>query len=609
MATRHARLDLSKLSDFLTQWRSSLSQGAVLLPPGTVEGELAPEFKLDVLVPVLGRIGPIPCQIIHRMPDGGVAARMPEMPSKLKKAAERVEGLVEEVREWLVESGALVEPGAQVAAPAEETPPEEGPEQEAFEEDLPEEDLPEEEDLAEEIREEEILEEDLPEEDTAALDAADDEVLDEPPSAAEAPPAFHRDGPRGFPRPTLGEADHAGTLGDRSLRDALIALAVRRAVGVLVVIQPDGVERLGYWSQGGPVGWRSDPLQEGETLGALLGRAKQVDAGTQARAEALMEERGLRLGEALVELGALTAEQRDLVLRRQVEFLFKHVLGLRKGQWRFHTLDTLPDGDFLPPPVHVTSFLFRALAGHAASLPAANLQAALKPREREFVVLNEAFVDLLASGSWTRAEQRLLLSVRRKPTRVVDLIKASGDDALAVGVALLTFVELGLVTLERVAPQGGAAPASEDDAVVARIRKKADRIDTDHDFDVMELHWACLPHELDIAYDRLGKEFNRGAYAKLEGELFKAVEDIASRITQAYNVLRDEARRRRHREEVIDAEMIERTAELFAEKGAAAVEAGEQERAMDCWARALELRPKEPRFQDGLRQAQRMRPR
>ena len=78
MAVRQTTLDLKRVSDFVRAWHGGLSQQAVVIPAGHEEGELAPEFKLDLILPALGRVGPLTCQIIQRMPDGSVAARIAE---------------------------------------------------------------------------------------------------------------------------------------------------------------------------------------------------------------------------------------------------------------------------------------------------------------------------------------------------------------------------------------------------------------------------------------------------------------------------------------------------------------------------------------------------
>jgi hypothetical protein len=97
----------------------------------------------------------------------------------------------------------------------------------------------------------------------------------------------------------------AGDMSDQSLRDAFMILAVERATGLLTIHGPDGRTRWGFWSKGGVVGWRTDPVEESEVLGVLLYRANQLTKEQLARSLEVMEERGCRQGEALIELGWL----------------------------------------------------------------------------------------------------------------------------------------------------------------------------------------------------------------------------------------------------------------------------------------------------------------
>ena len=89
MAVRHTRLDLSELARFLKVWKDEVGKGMIVIPPDAEEGELALEFKLDLRLPLIGRVGPITCQVVHKGPHG-VAARIPEMPDKVLAAGERV---------------------------------------------------------------------------------------------------------------------------------------------------------------------------------------------------------------------------------------------------------------------------------------------------------------------------------------------------------------------------------------------------------------------------------------------------------------------------------------------------------------------------------------
>ena len=107
MAVRQASLQYDSLGAFLKAWNGEISQGAAFLPPGTVEGELAKEFKLDLVVPVVGSIGPFNAQVVHVGPDGGTGVRLIETPAAVTSQVEEILGLVGQIKDWLLETGPL----------------------------------------------------------------------------------------------------------------------------------------------------------------------------------------------------------------------------------------------------------------------------------------------------------------------------------------------------------------------------------------------------------------------------------------------------------------------------------------------------------------------
>ena len=119
MATRRATRKYSDLASFFEDLDEHLKGGFCLLPAGSFRGELAPEIKLDLMVPVAGRIGPITAQVVQRAPDGSVGLQLPEFESETGRALAKLDRTLEEVGSFLLSSGRLAEPAEQ---PSEDGP-------------------------------------------------------------------------------------------------------------------------------------------------------------------------------------------------------------------------------------------------------------------------------------------------------------------------------------------------------------------------------------------------------------------------------------------------------------------------------------------------------
>ena len=291
MATRTAKLQFQSLEDFLSSWKQEIAQGSVFLDSTSAPKDLASEFKLDIGLPLGMRIGPFQCQIVHRGADGSVGCRIPEISGEAQKGVDALFQMLEEAKAWLVSEGQVV-------------PIEEVPDVSALEQQL----------KAQLAKERQALS-------NSALASSDG-----PPQDAPSGPR-----PRGYPLPDLAgkTPDAQGQLADTSFRDLLIELAVQRSTGLLTLVEKDGTKRWGFWQKGGPVGWRSEPLQPEETLGVLLLKAGHLQKEKLAESLKMMEAQNIRQGEALIEMGIMSFGQLVSLLGKQVEFILQKILQFR----------------------------------------------------------------------------------------------------------------------------------------------------------------------------------------------------------------------------------------------------------------------------------------
>ena len=68
-------------------------------------------------------------------------------------------------------------------------------------------------------------------------------------------------------------------------------------------------KRYAFIDKGGIVGWKSEPLIEFEVMGMLLLQNKQITQEQLALSLELMEEKGIRQGEAFIQMGLMTFSQ------------------------------------------------------------------------------------------------------------------------------------------------------------------------------------------------------------------------------------------------------------------------------------------------------------
>jgi hypothetical protein len=609
MAVRQTTLDLKRVSDFVRAWHGGLSQQAVVIPAGHEDIDLAPEFKLDLILPALGRVGPLTCQIIQRMPDGSVAARIAELPSKAARGMEKVLELVAEVKEHLLATGELVEPGAvaPVMAAVEEAPAplvDELPELPDLPE-LPElDEIPAGEGSAEPELPPELPEGLLDDEPAAEEPAAEEPAAEEP--AAEEPAAPEHDDPagvvrgaRGVPLPELGGLSPTlqGVMGDTSVREALYSLSLSRAQGAFVVTSLTEHRRVMFLRDGGPVGFTADPPIEEERLGALLRASAQLPAAQLDAAEALMSRYGLRLGEALVRAGVVTHEQRVGLLQRQAELQLKRLLGTRDAEWTFTPLERLPE-PFLLAPIHAPTFLYRAVLQHAVTRPAQLILGGVKQRAKLFAIVNPRRYALIPEVAWSRPEQELLVTLRRKPERLENLVRGATAGDMRLAATILAMVETDFLILNKLPGLTQGDP----EAQARRVHEKATKVGQQSAFDVMELHWICTQEAIEARFKSLLEEFDPGALPD-EPTIRGENELVVNAVKAAYATLRESAARQALRAQLLDAELIQGARALLLARGKEAIAANDKLMAVEHLGRLVDLAPEDPEALDALKAA------
>jgi hypothetical protein len=405
---------------------------------------------------------------------------------------------------------------------------------------------------------------------------------------------------RGFAVPDLSarSPDHGGQMGDRSLRDLCLQLSVRRTTGLLTLRCADGRVRYGFWDKGGPVGFRTDPVQDGEVLGVLLHRANQITEAQLAQTLEIMKTRHCRQGEALMEMGVLTFPQLVQVLARQVEFVLQRVLAEPEGSWTFHDLAELPE-KFLPPPLKVGNMLMRSLQGKAKDFRNEVLGEAHRPNLDRYVHVVEEMKPVLADIRFLGQEARFIEVLQSNAWRLRELFGVSPLSRQSTAVMVWCLNELGLLRYEAEQDRGRYLRQAEH-----LISKKKGQTQKSTYFDILEVHWICLPQEVEAAWERLRAEYDTSSWKELPLELRENLELIYRRIQEAYETLRSDHTRREYRKKVVEGFMITQSAELLGRKGEMAIMRHDRREALVCYAKAIELVPTEPSYKEGMQRSQ-----
>lgn len=568
MAVRSASRTYATLRAFLEDWQGTLRLGALALPPGSVNGEPASTMKIDLVLPFVGRIGPVDGQLIQALPNGGVVLRVQEWPQAVRDVVDRLVAEVDELQAWLVASGRLAQPNLTVEA------------------------------------------------DLAALRARVQELESRPvrvvqvPAAADGAPAgqvvVDADGntvvERGLRVPDVTGMAPAlvGELGDRSLRDAMMELALERVTGLLTVEHPDGSVRWGFWLKGGPVAWRSEPIVEDEVLGILMFRANQITREQLEQSLDVMERTGVRQGEALIEMGVVTFAQVVLLLQKQCEFVYQRVLREREGRWSFHVVE-LPER-FVAPPLRVPSLLFRALRTHVKDMAAEELATTLRPWLDQYVYFAEGAQRVLDEMKTNAEEQAFFKIVGSTSYRLRELFAVSNLSRSATAGMVWALADLHLLDFR---DEEAGSRGTERMARMLDDRRRA--VTKGTLFEALDLHWICTTADVEAAWKRLSAEYGPASHARWGAPNLSLVNQLHAGMEKAYQRLSSDARRREYRAEIMEKMKVEQSAEMLAKKGDMAVMKENAREALDCFSKAVELMPNVPEYQAGLARARQLR--
>ena len=497
---------------------------------------------------------------MNQFGDGSCAFRLTDTPRQLGEAAAEAEAEKERWKQFLLATG-------EVAPPSNAPLPAVVPASNAV--------IEERDALKERVRR---LEADLLRARAASAQAA----TSRGPAVADAAPAV-----RGLVVPEVGHLPvlAKGSLGDKSLRDLFMQIAVEKQTGLLTMTLPGGRMRWGFIQKGGPVAFRAEPMVEQEVLGVLLFKAGTITKEQLAQSLTIMDDRGMRQGEALIDMGVLTFSQLVLVLQKQVEFVLIQALAEPAGQWVFHALEEHSER-FVAPPMRVAAYLFRDLRSKAKGMAAEDMAGFLRPRLESYVFIKPGVERTLEEMRLSVDESAFLKVVSGTSYRVREVPSVSTLSRGQTAIMLWCLTELGLIEFRT---EAAAARGAEKTAAYLASRKAT--LDKGSYFDQLEAHWMCTSEDVEKAWKKFNQEFPADNPLKYGAAHEADVRRLIAAVRTAYDTLSNESKRREYRLTKIEKVMIEQSAIMLYQKGDMAMMKDSLAEAYDCFSKAVELMP------------------
>ncbi len=403
------------------------------------------------------------------------------------------------------------------------------------------------------------------------------------------PISFEREGRLRFHLPTVLRHifDEANDLGfeprTRFLEGTLLGLVTdiaRLQVSGALICQANDSSTTIYFNDGQIVGAEKKPQNETDSVAYLMRKAGKL---TETQYRKIREERD-------------ATEKTDSILlasnenKKMLAKIIRQVIYRNLGQtfaWPETQYSFLEGKNHLKKillvPVSFRRALFRGIIEAAASYPTDELRHGLDPYMTHFVSKPETLPFDPSLLKLSEQEQRFLEVTLDKPVRLRRLFAISALSRIQSLRALYSFYFLGFLTFLT-----NYQPEPED--VLPHLTQTLEEFRGIDLFEILHIHWAALPDEIENAYQRLQKEWkalNIPPSEKSQGEPLR--QSILKEIADAYRVLSDNSERQRYRKEIIGDSQRKFSADLLAQHARTDLYRKEHKRALRHIEQALDL--------------------
>ncbi len=396
---------------------------------------------------------------------------------------------------------------------------------------------------------------------------------------------------------TSGKANRSGRVEQQAVAARLLGAMAFSENGVFTVQSNTGTFHL-LLQKGQPVDAQLLPDSTTYALSTLVAQTHAVDPPHLDAAQARERAQARDLGEILMEMGHFSDAQLALTRQIRLKFMIGAMLKIKSGGCFYHTLD------ILPYHVNVKPVDVPRIAAAIASQAIEAIDHEMLTRIREarsdlYPVKSPRLPIPLEDFGFTSKERHFYDEVLGDGRRFWESMTISNMNRTNSTRLALRLEHLGLMTFEERVDFN----RFDMDRVQAVIDWAAS-LDRGTLFETLMTHWTSYRDAIDEGYLKQKSLYTLDNYpAALHDRIRDSITAIQRAVERAYALLSNDASRATYRLEIIPAQMIINSIDLFEKQADMALWRGDFDFAEDYYARILELNPNYPGVKERLLQA------
>lgn len=368
-------------------------------------------------------------------------------------------------------------------------------------------------------------------------------------------------------------------------------LAVSKFTGTMRCSANEGTFNLSF-KDGSLIGAEQEGIPFLESVLNSLCAAGTVQPDAAAKALATAKETSRSLLQVLYEQGACTP--RDLVeaLRSTKQAIVEKVMVLKSATFEL-TPTQRPPRLADPVALDLNIFMVRYIRERTRSSYQTDLEPLLAPFMGRYPLTTERLTPAIAGVAFSEKERKTLTevadgSITLKEVFSLSLLPRGSTARLFIIASMLGLVEYRLSPL----PKGGV------EAFEQELKATYERMKGEDYFTRLGIHWTSHPTRIEPAYQKMVERYGPMSKARqVSPKAAEVVDAIFELVKEAYEVLKDQERRRAYRQELLGTSKLEFGVEFLYKQAHLARFRGEIEKAREIIECAIDIIPKKE-FED-----------